>query len=226
MENFFKSLLSVFLILLLCPLVSFPQEKVIKGVVISSDSIPLIRAEVSAKSASQSVQTDSMGNFSIVVKLKDKIKIKAEGFVSKNFKIEKIEKDPVLVMEYDPGNPKNGNRLIYDGNSQYIALLNGKKVDVTGYHNIYELIQDNVSGVLVNDTEGNKEIIIRGKSTMGSSDPLVVIDGVLQNTNALDNLALPDIMSVDILKDGSASRYGSKGGNGVIEIKTKRGQNY
>lgn len=225
MEINFNPSLPAFLFLFLCPLVSFSQGKEIKGIVISSDSIPLISAEVSTKGAGQVVLTDSMGNFSIVVKLKDKIKIKAEGFVSKNFNIEKIDKNPVFVLEYDLGNPKNDNRLISNGNSQYIVLLNGKKVDVTGYHNIYELIQGNVSGVLVNDNEGNKEIIIRGKSTMGSSDPLVVIDGALQNTNALDNLVLPDIMSVDILKDGSASRYGSRGGNGVIEIKTKRGQN-
>ena len=70
------------------------------------------------------------------------------------------------------------------------------------------------------------------------SGPLFVIDGVPQNTDdiaainfgngtntdVLAGIPINDIESIDILKDASASAiYGSRGANGVILIKTKRG---
>ena len=68
---------------------------------------------------------------------------------------------------------------------------------------------------------------IRGKNTLstnGSGNPLVVIDGV---ASAYDiSLINPDdVVSVTILKDAAAaSIWGSRAANGVLVIKTKRGE--
>ena len=79
-----------------------------------------------------------------------------------------------------------------------------------------------------------------GKASLARavSGPLYVIDGVPQstddiaainygngtNTDVLAGIPINDIESIDILKDASASAiYGSRGANGVIIIKTKRG---
>lgn len=64
---------------------------------------------------------------------------------------------------------------------------------------------------------------IRGITTIGNSNPLVVIDGV-PTTTGLNQLNPGDIESVDVLKDASATAiYGSRGANGVVIITTKRG---
>ncbi len=79
-----------------------------------------------------------------------------------------------------------------------------------------------------------------GKASLARavSGPLFVIDGVPQstddiaainygngtNTDVLAGIPINDIESIDILKDASASAiYGSRGANGVIIIRTKKG---
>jgi len=72
-----------------------------------------------------------------------------------------------------------------------------------------------------NGAPGESPIIrVRGaNSLLGNNDPLIVVDG---NYGGLPNMY--DIESIEILKDASATAiYGSRGANGVILVKTKRG---
>ena len=68
------------------------------------------------------------------------------------------------------------------------------------------------------------EIYIRGRSTTGNSSPLVVVDGVPDETGAWQRINQNDIEQISILKDASASIYGARAANGVILITTKRGE--
>jgi TonB-dependent SusC/RagA subfamily outer membrane receptor len=65
---------------------------------------------------------------------------------------------------------------------------------------------------------------IRGLSTvLGNGSPLYVIDGMFSDPNTTVNPN--DIESIQVLKDASAAAiYGSRAGNGVIIITTKRGK--
>lgn len=81
------------------------------------------------------------------------------------------------------------------------------------YTNIYDMIRGKVPGVQVT---GNK-IIIRGISSINlSSDPLLVVDGVVVNT--IDHINPRQVKSISVLKGSDASIYGSRGANGVILI--------
>ncbi|HTE32237.1 MAG TPA: SusC/RagA family TonB-linked outer membrane protein, partial [Chryseolinea sp.] len=65
---------------------------------------------------------------------------------------------------------------------------------------------------------------IRGFGTINDNSPLYVIDGVPTKGN-LNTINQNDIESVQILKDASsASIYGSRAGNGVVIITTKKGK--
>lgn len=69
---------------------------------------------------------------------------------------------------------------------------------------------------------------IRGSGSLtASSDPLYVIDGFPTNDASLfSNLAAEDIENISILKDAaSAAIYGSRAGNGVILVTTKKSKN-
>ena len=70
------------------------------------------------------------------------------------------------------------------------------------------------------------EFWIRGISTFGGgSSALVLIDGIDRGASSLNELSPEDIESFSILKDATATAiYGARGGNGVILINTKRGQ--
>src|SRR5450759_1892181 len=68
---------------------------------------------------------------------------------------------------------------------------------------------------------GRTDIFIRGVTSFGDTQPLVIVDGV---PGSLDNLNMNDIESVQVLKDaGAASIYGVRGSNGVIVVTTKKG---
>ena len=76
----------------------------------------------------------------------------------------------------------------------------------------------------MNPNDNNMNINIRGISSMGNNDPLIVIDGLISGTGTLNNLNPNDIETVSVLKDaGSAAIYGSRSANGVILVTTKKG---
>ncbi len=65
---------------------------------------------------------------------------------------------------------------------------------------------------------------IRGISSFKGTgvSPLVLVDGI---ERTLDDLSAAEIESFSVLKDAAASAvYGVRGANGVILVKTKRGQ--
>lgn len=65
-------------------------------------------------------------------------------------------------------------------------------------------------------------ISIRGRNSIsGSTEPLVVLDGVIYRGNIVD-INPSDIESIDVLKDASSTAiYGSQAANGVLMITTK-----
>ncbi len=88
---------------------------------------------------------------------------------------------------------------------------------------IAELLQGRVAGVQVI----NGRIRIRGvNSIQGSNEPLIVLDGIpLAVDPSASHINLHDIQSINVLKDAASTAiYGSRGANGVIEIKTKKGR--
>ena len=88
----------------------------------------------------------------------------------------------------------------------------------TPYRTIYEMIQGQCPGV---EVEGTK-VRIRGVSSINSpTDPLFVVDGIIQN-GGVDYISPNDVKSITVLKDAaSCAIYGSQGANGVILIDLK-----
>jgi TonB-dependent starch-binding outer membrane protein SusC len=88
-----------------------------------------------------------------------------------------------------------------------------------------QLIRGKVAGLSVITPSGDPtalaQISLRGSATInGSSEPLILIDGV---PGGLNTVAPEDIESIDVLKDGSAAAiYGTRGTNGVILITTRK----
>src|SRR5699024_4585655 len=62
-------------------------------------------------------------------------------------------------------------------------------------------------------------------SITASNEPLIVVDGVIDAIDNLNDINPSDIATISVLKDASATAiYGSKGSNGVIMITTKHGK--
>lgn len=106
-----------------------------------------------------------------------------------------------------------------------------------------QALQGKMAGVQITAANGvagggNTKIQIRGTNSIAAgSNPLIVVDGIpISNqdvsadvmgngANALSDINMDDIASIDVLKDASASAiYGARGANGVILITTKQGK--
>lgn len=91
-------------------------------------------------------------------------------------------------------------------------------------------LQGKVSGLKIvqaNGTPGSAASIrLRGATTIGGSQaPLVIVDGVMIE-GTLADINVDDIANMEVVKGAAASAlYGSRAGNGVIAISTKRGRN-
>jgi TonB-dependent starch-binding outer membrane protein SusC len=92
---------------------------------------------------------------------------------------------------------------------------------------IDQALQGKAAGVQVSTTSGqpgeNIKVRIRGIGTINGNDPLYIIDGI--PTQDISGIINPeDIESMTVLKDASAAAiYGSRAGNGVVIITTKKG---
>ena len=108
-----------------------------------------------------------------------------------------------------------------------VATIDNKQLLANPATNLGQALQGKVAGVTVgneNSPGGGVMVRIRGFGTINDNSPLYVIDGVPTKGN-LNTLNLNDIESMQILKDASAaSIYGSRAGNGVVIVTTKKGK--
>lgn len=129
-----------------------------------------------------------------------------------------------------------------------IQPLSSVKIDLssvkfTNELSVLEFLQGRVSGLDISnvstDPGVSAQAVLRGQNFTGYRIPLIVIDGIPQqslgnifnsllygfkNITNLIPVPLADIESIEVLKDGAATAlYGAEGANGVILIETKKG---
>jgi hypothetical protein len=88
-----------------------------------------------------------------------------------------------------------------------------KPQKINTYTNIYQMIRQEVPGVLVN---GKSIVVQQSNSFFGSSTPLFLVNGV--RVNSIDYINPVEVKSIKLLKGSNANIYGVEGANGVISI--------
>ncbi|SNR34110.1 SusC/RagA family TonB-linked outer membrane protein [Hymenobacter mucosus] len=106
-----------------------------------------------------------------------------------------------------------------------VAVVKTDEIKSMASNDVTRNLQGRVPGVQVT-TDGAPgsaaSVRIRGIGTLGNNDPLYVIDGI-PTKEGINQINQNDIESIQVLKDASAaSIYGSRAGNGVIIITTKK----
>ncbi len=106
-----------------------------------------------------------------------------------------------------------------------VAVVDVKTLKSIPAGSALQALQGQASGVNVisSGSPGHaSNIRIRGITSLGDNNPLVLIDGVQGNINDIPG---DDVESIQVLKDaGAAAIYGVRGSNGVIIVTTKKGK--
>jgi TonB-linked SusC/RagA family outer membrane protein len=109
-----------------------------------------------------------------------------------------------------------------------ISQVSGDDIRKSSAVSISNSLAGRMPGLIVNQRNAepgrdDASIFIRGIATTGSSQALIVIDGVA-NRDGISRLDPNDIETLTVLKDASAAIYGAQAANGVVLITTKRGK--
>jgi len=107
------------------------------------------------------------------------------------------------------------------------SKVSGENIEKMNLSRMDQALQGQVSGVNVTTNSGSPggsaNIRIRGISTFGDNDPLILVDGIVYDSEGLNALNPSDIKSINVLKDATAGIYGVRAANGVIIVETKNG---
>ncbi len=225
----------------LMPLSALAQSGTVTGTVVDEEG-PVIGATVRIKGSTQGgAVTDLDGNFSIKADKGQTLEITYVGYQPREVKVGNgpisvtlLQDDAVLseVVVVGYGQMKRADL------TGSVVSVGEKAFEKSVTTSIDQVLQGRAAGVQIQANTGtpggSNTIRIRGTNSLNaSSQPIFVIDGVIidsssedsGNSNPLSAINPSDIVSMDVLKDASATAiYGSRASNGVIMITTKRGK--
>lgn len=242
-----KNIAAIFLLTL--SVHAFSQEKSISGSIVDETYQPLIGVTIIIKGMSKGTTTDFDGKYSLKAKPGDvlifshlgtetkEVTVGNENIINVTLIKSDTSLDEVVVIGY--GTAKKSDL------TGAVSSIKAEDITKIGAIGIEQALSGMAAGVVVSQASGapgsTASIVVRGLSSLSSSEPLYVIDGV-----PMDNTASPglgdqdlesstisplslinpdDIESIEVLKDASSTAiYGSRGANGVILITTKTGQ--
>jgi len=227
--------MKIFLTLLLIGLLqTVSAQSVIHGQVVSlADSSALAGAVVKIKGINQGVTTDETGRFTLAVdQTRLSLQISYIGYESVELAVQMPVSAPLLIGLLPDAN-QLGEVVISTGFEKIpreratgsFATVDNALLNRRVSSDIVSRLDDVAAGLINNRGKGSAQgLLIRGQSTINSSTrPLIIIDNFPYEGD-LASINPNDIESVTVLKDAAAaSIWGSRAGNGVIVLTTKKG---
>ncbi|WP_430972299.1 SusC/RagA family TonB-linked outer membrane protein [Sunxiuqinia rutila] len=155
----------------------------------------------------------------------------------------------IIDIQLQPSSKDLEAVVVFGENQKDIRTITGSvgKIDTkvfsagTPAGSFDQLLQGQVAGLAIQSSgePGEKASIrIRGNNSLGirakddaelvsanrANEPLYILNGSPISSDVFNTINPDDIVDIRVLKDGlSTVEYGTRGANGVIEIKTKRG---
>ena len=207
------------------------QTKVTGTVVSQEDGQPVIGATVWVEGSSIGSVTDINGKFTINVPSGKKLVVSYVGMksatvVAKDGMRVVLEGDNALLDELLVIGYGTQKKSAFTGSATQIDAEEIGKVQVT---NAVDALKGKAAGVQINTASGQPgstpSIRIRGVNSINAgTSPLIVLDGSPFD-GTLNDINPADVETMTVLKDAaSTALYGARGGNGVIQITTKKGK--
>lgn len=214
--------------------IALAQEKRVTGKIIDSAGAPVAFASVTIKGTRTGTTTDTEGTFSITMAEGRKVLIfSALGYQSQELtpgtgplliKLTESSGDVLkdVIVSGVAGATTRKNMTVS------VTKIDEDRLNIVPATSAASALSGKVAGVRVNSSGGTPgsglDILLRGDNNLNiGSGPLIMLDGVILS-GSLTDINVDDVESMEVIKGASASSlYGSRAGNGVIAITTKRG---
>jgi TonB-dependent starch-binding outer membrane protein SusC len=207
-------------------------DVVVRGKVTGEGGLPLAGVSILVKGTTTGTTTNNDGDFSLTVPDanvtlvlssvgydQQEIALGGRTEITVSLVIATRSLDQVVVVGYG-----SSRRRDLTGS---VVSVKGADIARQPVQTATQAIQGRVAGVqVISSGEPNSlpAVRIRGTgSTLGGVNPLYVVDGVI--TEDIRNINSADIVSLEVLKDASATAiYGMRAANGVMILTTKKGR--
>lgn len=227
----------LFLLFLFLGATIYAQNTVVRGKVLDENGEPLVGATVQETgNKANGTIVDVNGDFVLKVKsLNGKLTVSYVGyhtleesmgnrsFIKLVLAPDSKGLDEVVILGY--GQQK---RITMTGAASSIKAEEIKRVPVGSINNV---LAGRLPGFFSVQRSGQPgadaaDFFIRGSNSLnGDRKPLIIVDDIEYSYEQLAQISANEIESITILKDASTTAvYGLKGANGVLVIKTTRGQ--
>lgn len=232
-----RKLLSLLAVLLLLHGLVFAQA-ILKGNIVDNDGNPIPDVSVTIKGTQTGTTTDAQGHFTITIAdrtTKPIIILSAIGFKETAVEIYK-QISLTVVLQRTEGTLLS--EVIVSGVAGAtskkkitvsITKISEDRLSVVPAQSMVSALSGKVAGIKSSSPSGQPgggtDLQLRADNNLNnvSAKPLILIDGVIL-TGSLSDINADDVESMEVVKGAAASAlYGSRAGNGVIAITTKRG---
>ena len=207
----------------------------VTGSVVDANGEPIIGATIKVVgSANLGVITDVDGKFKIEAPVNATLSVSYIGYTDQQIRLQGKQTLKITMKE----DQQSLNEVVVIGYGTTtrrsvtgaVDQVRSDMLEDKPVANVTQALQGAAPNLIIqrksyNPNGENNNINIRGISTLNSNSPLIVIDGLVMNDGALNDINPSDIENISILKDaGSAAIYGSRSSNGVILVTTKKGR--
>jgi len=203
---------------------ALPPPINITGHITDEKGAPLPGVTIRIKGMNKGVSTDDKGGFKISV---DKGSILEITYIGYDKKEVEVTGETSLTISMVPNQSKMNEVVVVAYGTQKktnltgaIATVKGEEITVAPLASTANTLAGRLPGLVSVQSSGQPGADAAALSIRGFGKALIIVDGVETDFNNID---ANQIETISILKDGSASIYGSRAGNGVILITTKRG---
>lgn len=203
-----------------------PNEEQVKisGTIIDENGEPIIGANLAVPGTLIGDMTDENGCFSLEVPSYCNLVVSYIGYHTQVIPTKGKSRLSIVMREDTKrldefvkvgyGKQRKGNL------TGSVVEVKSEKLTIAPLTNVTNTLGGQLPGLVTKQQTGLPGSDGATLSIRGFDAPLVIVDGT---ESSLDNLDQSQIETITILKDGSASIYGARAGNGVVLVTTKRG---
>ncbi|MFL5740366.1 MAG: SusC/RagA family TonB-linked outer membrane protein [Flavisolibacter sp.] len=223
-----KLLFSFCFLLLLC-LQSLAQTITVTGKVTDEKGSPIPGASVIIKGTHKGTVTNANGSFSLSTNQGTHFIVSSVGYEDIDVAaapgmtvvLTSDARSMADVVVTGVGVATSKKRVSID-----VASVSSKDFAKSTTTSIEQGLQGQIAGAQIQQTSGQPgagfNIILRGINSLGSTNPLILLDGV--EVTDLSSLDPANVDRIEVVKGAAGGTlYGAQGANGVIQIFTKKG---